>query len=569
MPSSNLQEEISPELSTIIELVNGLSLDTQRDERLKTLKTLRANILPLSLEQTQRLFHANTHLNMNNLFYIFSEINNNTDDSTAQTDDLLIKNDTTDIFEKFLSSYNNIGHLLEAFNKELTDLYSNAGCEKLQSMCLERFCFLIKQVRCGGAYPLVNPSIYLCDLMPLIISNIQHNGSGYAALVSKFLCEIAQLNTIELHGPTLVFNSHNVNVLREILNKDSVQFFRIFEIIVALSSICENVLNNCESEFHLNRLIEAFLYEGTDILSKLNLIELLKDLAITKHGFTFLDRNSHLQRLITYLDTCEKSDDAMEAMARDLFVPAVKKLFGHLAFINPRDILRSYSKFFDMILQSLDKSISVSNENKDNICLSLEILTLVFKNPTSKKVVFDRYEQYLNDSMLPQIFNFIKYKISDVKMKAISLFESLMHLSYSDEFGLKAISQLNQAIFQNFLQQDANFLDYLLHTVKQPFYDTRIAILKIFISFFGNDWAVEYVFQNENLNAAFMQYLLDRSTELEKEGRLAKFDLVKTIVNLVCVNKIVPLNQLELLNRYVREGPFFMQRQAAVAFESS
>lgn len=147
MPSTSLQEEITPELNTVIELVNGLSLETQGDERLKTLKTLRGNLLPLAQEQIQRLFHAN-QLNMNNLFYIFSEINNNTDDS-AQTDDIFIKNETIDIFEKFLTSFTNIGLLLETFNKELTDLYSNTGSEKLQSMCLDRLSFLIKQVRCG------------------------------------------------------------------------------------------------------------------------------------------------------------------------------------------------------------------------------------------------------------------------------------------------------------------------------------------------------------------------------------------------------------------------------------
>lgn len=405
--------------------------------------------------------------------------------------------------------------------------------------------------------------------MPLILQNIEHNGAGYATMVSKFLCELAQLNTIELHGPTLVFNSRNVNNLKEILNRDSVQFFRVFEIIVALTSINELILNTCENEFHLNGLIETCLYESKDILSKLNLIELLKELAITKHGFAFLDRNAHLQKLITYLDVCEKTDDAMEMMERELFAPAVKKLFGYLAFVNPRDILSSYSKFFDMVLQYLDKRITISNENKENICLSLDILTLVFKNPTSKKIIFEKYEQYFSESVLPQVFHFIKYKISDVKMKAIGLLDSMIHLSYSDEFGLKAIANLNQAIFQNFLNQDANFLEYLLQTAKQPFFDTRIAILKVFISFFGNDWALEYVFQNENLNSTFMQYLLDRSTELEKEGRVAKYDLVKTIANSECVNTIVPLNQLELLNRYVNEGPFYMQREAAVAFESS
>lgn len=145
--SGSMQEEISPELASVIELINGLSLDTQSEERLKTLKTLRTNILPLSQDQVQRMFYS-SELNLNNLFYIFSEINNNTDEST-QSDDIIIKNETVEIFEKLISSFGNIGLLLETFNKELTELYSHAGNEKLQLMCLEKFCLLIKQIRCG------------------------------------------------------------------------------------------------------------------------------------------------------------------------------------------------------------------------------------------------------------------------------------------------------------------------------------------------------------------------------------------------------------------------------------
>ena len=146
-----IQEDAMDPLNNIVELINGLNMNTQVDERIRTIKILRSNILPLRSEEVQRLIHTN-QLDTNKLFYIFGEINNNAEDA----DELIIKNETIDIFEKFLSSFHNICQIFDTFSKEIISLFSQSDNEKLQSICLQRFSQLIRQIRLGKGFFLIN-----------------------------------------------------------------------------------------------------------------------------------------------------------------------------------------------------------------------------------------------------------------------------------------------------------------------------------------------------------------------------------------------------------------------------
>jgi hypothetical protein len=92
-----------------------------------------------------------------------------------------------------------------------------------------------------------------------------------------------------------------------------------------------------------------------------------------------------------------------------------------------------------------------------------------------------------------------------------------------------------------------------------------------------SQWGLSYLFaslENNQLNEhviVFFEYLLDRSTELEQEGRLSKFALLETIVQAYknYNNEFMNLKMFDSIIRTIKEGPYYSNREISVAFESS
>jgi hypothetical protein len=82
-----------------------------------------------------------------------------------------------------------------------------------------------------------------------------------------------------------------------------------------------------------------------------------------------------------------------------------------------------------------------------------------------------------------------------------------------------------------------------------------------------HSWALERMTMDEPV---FQQYLFDRSTEFTYEGKMAKFDLVSTMIKgyTRVENPSAALQTLHYrLKQYESEGPFHEKTEAAVALE--
>jgi hypothetical protein len=119
------------------------------------------------------------------------------------------------------------------------------------------------------------------------------------------------------------------------------------------------------------------------------------------------------------------------------------------------------------------------------------------------------------------------------------------------------------------------FFDYLIKIAKLPFLEKRLAAQNCFKCLIESNWGLMYLFASidgeceyDHANT-FMEYLLNRTTELEVDGRQSKFQLIQSITQFNNVTQFIDLHKYELLNRYVRDGPYYMSREAAVAFESA
>ena len=100
---------------------------------------------------------------------------------------------------------------------------------------------------------------------------------------------------------------------------------------------------------------------------------------------------------------------------------------------------------------------------------------------------------------------------------------------------------------------------------KQPFTDVKLSVLQLYQSIAHQPWGQMHM----NTHPGFNEYLLDRSTEKFKEGKEAKFEIIRILVDSPTSMDIFGRPFYMKLKQYVNEGPFFVQAQAQVAMEGS
>ena len=109
---------------------------------------------------------------------------------------------------------------------------------------------------------------------------------------------------------------------------------------------------------------------------------------------------------------------------------------------------------------------------------------------------------------------------------------------------------------------------------KQPFPSTRLAAQELFKALAQTKWGLRLLLtENKYFKPqTFINYLLNRSFEIEKHGLESKFELVKLVVANVKLNcelfELIRENNMEALEAYVRSGAFYTQTESRVTFES-
>ena len=105
----------------------------------------------------------------------------------------------------------------------------------------------------------------------------------------------------------------------------------------------------------------------------------------------------------------------------------------------------------------------------------------------------------------------------------------------------------------------------LLSVARQPFTDLRLAGLAVLVGMSRWEWG-----QREMQSSpGFLEYLLDRKTEPDREGKEMKFEIVHHIASSECCETIWASMDLLKIKKYDREGPFFFIGDTTVAIEGA
>lgn len=345
-------------------------------------------------------------------------------------------------------------------------------------------------------------------------------------------------------GLEILFQHQIQSEFDELLTKKDVIRFRVYELMVLIQALSERAFKSSRNSGVLEKLTKEL--DGDDILLRLNCVELLTQLADSgKNGLTFVEESGIVTRLNNLLISAE-TDPLMSLM-----LPSIIRFFGYLAQSRPVEVTQQYPIFLQTVFSFLTVPDSALK------LIAIQTVGAVAHSEQGLRVVFD--DKARNDEIMKILCNNISSSEADVKGRSL---EALALIFHSADIPSEDLSVLTRSLFS---AMATNPLQILVDVSKQPFQDVHCAVLKVFRSLAKYKWAQEGM----TTCPGFLEYLLDRKTETDKAGKELKYELIAELVRSPFSKEVFDKPFHLRLREYEREGPFFVQAQAAVAFEGA
>lgn len=230
------------------------------------------------------------------------------------------------------------------------------------------------------------------------------------------------------------------------------------------------------------------------------------------------------------------------------------KFFGHVCLTEDADmevICERFPEFLRLVLHSVP-----SPSNTSVWGTAVDTFGVLGSTDSGRRALLSVEAE--TKSALNSLGEFIVNGHPDVRTRSLRALSMLLSCTEGCDNWEESVS------LQWFNTIHINPFPILMSIVKQPFQDLRVAGLHVLLTMASFEWG-QRIFSS---HAGFLEYLLDRKTEPDKEGRELKYEIVHCIVTTgETAEKVFGNVDLLKLRKYNREGPFFSAADTTVAME--
>lgn len=145
-----------------------------------------------------------------------------------------------------------------------------------------------------------------------------------------------------------------------------------------------------------------------------------------------------------------------------------------------------------------------------------------------------------------------------LKVRALNSLETLFHCDPSNSSN-NQISSIAEQWFTSLTGN--NQLTFVQDFCRNPFPEIKTAALALLRSICIYSWGQRAL----SNTAGFIEYLLDRNSEFDKDVLHEKYSIIKTIGN----SREFDENTSRQIQQYIKDGVFYVQGQMEVAIEGS
>lgn len=266
-----------------------------------------------------------------------------------------------------------------------------------------------------------------------------------------------------------------------------------------------------------------------DPVFQVNCLQLVADLACSKQGLAILEAEQVPEELIAILNDSDP-----------LIVPHALKFFYR---INPEHLETKYPQVLNKICDYCQ------SDNKQLLDYAIDFVASIGRGGYSARKVLDQYDQF-KERCLSTFGSTILCSDALLKSRALRCIADLLEVH--DEDPKEESSKLTESFYHAINEGENKMTNHLLSLCKVPFMEIRVNALQIVAIVANFDWAQKELAAHPD----FVRWILDRSTEKCKEGKEAKFEILKTIVKSRTASSIFKGEDYMKMRADFKNGPF-------------
>ncbi|XP_032088927.1 26S proteasome non-ATPase regulatory subunit 5 isoform X2 [Thamnophis elegans] len=333
--------------------------------------------------------------------------------------------------------------------------------------------------------------------------------------------------------------------LKNVMAKSDIIRYRVYELVINISSTSVDSLNYCVNSGLLSEMIEELT--GNDVLVRVTCIEMVTSLAQTQHGRQYLSQQGIIDKISNIIIGADSDPFS------SFYLPGFVKFFGNLAIVDsPQHICEQYPAFVGKVFSMAE------GQDPTLFGVAVDTLAILGSNVEGKLVLQktgSRFHRVLN-----RIGHQIKNAPTETRIRCLDAISSLLFLQPEQQ--TEDLLRMTELWFSSLSNQP---LELFKSISTQPFPDLHCAALRVFTAVANQPWA-----QQEMLaSPGFVEYMVDRSVEPDKASKEAKYELVKALVNSKTAAEIFGNQHYLRLKTYMREGPYYVKAVSTIAVEGA
>lgn len=422
---------------------------------------------------------------------------------------------------KLLLPILDVGSKFEVLSQSLCVGLSHSNSE-VRSLCLQQFkeCCMTEV---GNAA--------LAESKNVIGKIVELVGDPDMSIALSAADVLSEFGSYSLEGAKVMLRGELLENIVNVMKKEDKIRYRIYDIVVRIQSNSPEHLAICNSSNLLKSLIAELM--GDDVLVRVVCIASLAEMAMHSHSLEYLKSKGVLDRLILLI--ANASSDPIS----HLYMPEIVKFFGKMSYQDgPQNVISIFPQFIDMIFGLIDDSDSVKKK------IGVETLGFIGQTVEGKHVLAK--EGLKITKALQEVGSVIQAEGTDLRLIAVNAMSQLLHIDTTDQ--TEDLVNLSLKWFQCISCEP---VDTILSLCRQPFTSVKCAGFHLIKTLSLFSWGLEALVEFPT----FVEFILDRSADSNKESKDARYEAVKGIAESPrCIHIFGNHNYLKF-QAYVKEGP--------------
>ncbi|KAJ2077232.1 hypothetical protein H4R24_005254 [Coemansia sp. RSA 988] len=343
-----------------------------------------------------------------------------------------------------------------------------------------------------------------------------------------------------------LLSEKSIQTIKALLTGDESQRFRVFDVVVTAIKQSDSVFEFFRQEGVVDLLLKEA--DTDDVLAVMNFHELVPSLCTSSVPFEYLDTAGVFDKALEQIRSAKAEETATSSLIRmsalKLFVRAV-----NAGGISPAKFLEKYA-----IVPELTELILLPDPRSDIKTTAIACLGTIASSSEAL--------EYLSSekAALAALVSVYNSSIADLRVECLRMISCI--------FGYSATPSgtASQVCYELYTQlDDGKFLVGLTKEIMKGFEESCIAGFSVIQKISLHAWGVHEIASYKNI----VNFLLMRDPSRVKTAQQWQFAVIESIVNSPDAKKEFDGDTLTQLNKYAREGPYYVGSVPRVALQGS